>query len=105
MSEEVKYISKIKIEDNNYNIKDDNVREAVGYYEEDILVDLGLPSGTLWAKTNIGADSETDFGLYFAWGETEGYTNASSGKSFSWGDYKYGTFSSLTKYNDSDKLT
>lgn len=36
-------------------------------------VDLGLPSGTLWATMNVGAQSETDFGLYFAWGETEGY--------------------------------
>lgn len=37
-------------------------------------VDLGLPSGTLWAKMNVGAKSETDAGLYFAWGETQGYT-------------------------------
>ena len=106
MSEEVKYISKIRIEDNDYNIKDDNVREAVGYYEEEVLVDLGLPSGTLWAKTNIGADSETDFGLYFAWGETEGYPDAYSGKSFLWADYKYGTsYNNITKYNNSDGLT
>ena len=32
-------------------------------------VDLGLPSGTLWATMNVGADSITDNGLYFAWGE------------------------------------
>ena len=31
-------------------------------------VDLGLPSGTLWATCNIGADSPTDYGDYFAWG-------------------------------------
>lgn len=37
-------------------------------------VDLGLPSGTLWANMNVGANSETDNGLYFAWGETTGYT-------------------------------
>ena len=36
-------------------------------------VDLGLPSGRLWAKCNIGASSETDYGLYFAWGSTKGY--------------------------------
>ena len=35
-------------------------------------VDLGLPSGTLWAKCNVGAQNETDYGLYFAWGETTG---------------------------------
>ena len=34
-------------------------------------VDLGLPSGTLWATCNIGASSPEEFGGYFAWGETE----------------------------------
>ena len=33
-------------------------------------VDLGLPSGTLWATRNIGADKPEDYGDYFAWGET-----------------------------------
>ena len=33
-------------------------------------VDLGLPSGTLWATCNIGADSPEKFGDYYAWGET-----------------------------------
>lgn len=32
-------------------------------------VDLGLPSGTLWAKYNIGANSESQAGTYFYWGE------------------------------------
>ncbi len=66
-------------------------------------VDLGLPSGTLWAKCNIGAEKESDYGLYFAWGETVGYKDASSGKSFSWSDYKYcnGSYDTLTKYNTS----
>lgn len=34
-------------------------------------VDLGLPSGTLWATCNIGADSPEEYGDYLAWGETE----------------------------------
>ena len=34
-------------------------------------VDLGLPSGTLWATRNIGANSSEESGDYFAWGETE----------------------------------
>ena len=38
------------------------------------FVDLGLPSGTLWATCNVGATSPEQAGLYFAWGETEGYT-------------------------------
>ena len=33
-------------------------------------VDLGLPSGLKWAKCNIGATSETDYGDYFMWGST-----------------------------------
>lgn len=67
-------------------------------------VDLGLPSGTLWAKCNVGANSETDYGLYFAWGETEGYANAST-KAFSWSDYKFnpsGDGETFTKYNATD---
>lgn len=34
------------------------------------FVDLDLPSGTLWAKCNIGAPTETDYGDYFMWGST-----------------------------------
>ena len=34
------------------------------------FVDLGLPSGTLWAKCNIGASTETEYGDYFMWGST-----------------------------------
>lgn len=34
-------------------------------------VDLGLSSGTLWATKNLGANSITDIGDYYSWGETE----------------------------------
>lgn len=34
-------------------------------------VDLGLPSGTLWAKCNIGATEAEEYGYYFRWGMTE----------------------------------
>lgn len=57
-------------------------------------VDLGLPSGTLWADRNIGADSPEGYGDYFAWGET-------SPKSvYDWSTYKYckGSLSTMTKY-------
>ena len=37
------------------------------------FVDLGLPSGTLWATCNVGATSPEQAGLYFAFGETEGF--------------------------------
>lgn len=37
------------------------------------IVDLGLPSGTLWADKNIGANNIEDYGQYFMHGDTEGY--------------------------------
>ena len=42
-----------------------------------IAIDLGLPSGLKWAKMNIGATKETDYGKYFQWGDTVGYTDVS----------------------------
>jgi len=36
-------------------------------------VDLGLPSGLLWATCNVGATNPEDYGDYFAWGEIEPY--------------------------------
>ena len=66
------------------------------------FVDLGLPSGTKWATCNVGANSPEEFGLYFAWGETEGYEGITDEKQFSWEDYKLcgGSKSTLTKYNN-----
>ena len=58
-------------------------------------VDLGLTSGTLWAKCNVGAKSETDYGSYFQWGDTEDKRNADC----SWSTYKYGDGSNFSKYN------
>ena len=37
----------------------------------DDLVDMGLPSGTLWAKKNLGATAETGWGWYFSWGNID----------------------------------
>lgn len=58
-------------------------------------VDLALPSGLMWATMNVGAQKNTDFGTYFAWGET------SPKESYDWATYKYakGTYKTLTKYN------
>ena len=60
-------------------------------------VDLGLPSGLKWAKCNVGAEKETDYGFYFQWGDIEDRTDAEC----SWTTYKHcnGTETSLTKYN------
>ena len=66
------------------------------------FVDLGLPSGLLWAKNNVGASSSTDDGDYFAWGET------SPKSTYSWDTYKWGDDPSkyyYSKYNYSDGKT
>ena len=64
------------------------------------FIDLGLPSGLLWAETNIGAATAADDGDYYAWGET------TYKEDFDWDIYKYGTSSSdLTKYNAADGKT
>ena len=72
------------------------------------FVDLGLPSGLLWAETNIGAATAADDGNYYAWGET-------SPKSvYHWENYKYSEYenygyddypSTMTKYNSTDGKT
>ena len=59
---------------------------------------------------NIGANSVTDYGLYFQWGDTQGYTidqvgEGSGKKYFYWRDYKYSVDTSMTKYNSSDGKT
>lgn len=63
-------------------------------YDGHEYVDLGLPSGTLWATCNVGADTPEGYGDYFAWGETTPKTN------YVWSTYKYcnGSKDQLTKY-------
>lgn len=61
------------------------------------FVDLGLPSGLLWAETNVGASTPYADGDYYAWGETQTKSD------YSWSTYKWG--SKLTKYNSSDGKT
>lgn len=43
----------------------------VGEIDGHAYVDLGLPSGTLWATTNLGANNPWDYGDFFAWGDIE----------------------------------
>ena len=47
-------------------------------------VDLGLPSGTLWATCNVGANAPEEYGDYFAWGETQ------TKSIYDWSTYQYG---------------
>lgn len=65
-------------------------------------VDLGLPSGLKWANMNLGAQKAEDTGLFFPWGEIEGYTDADTvNRTFDFTTYKLanGDFNSLTKYS------
>lgn len=57
----------------------DDSNGTVGGHE---YVDLGLPSGTLWATCNVGATSPYEAGQYFAWGEVE------PREDFSWESYQ-----------------
>lgn len=66
---------------------------------DDKAVDLGLPSGVMWASKNLGAESAMGTGGYYAWGETSTKTD------YSWGTYAFGDQNSLTKYTSSDGLT
>ena len=69
-------------------------------------VDLGLPSGTLWATMNIGAFSLEDDGDFFSWGEVR------SKKIYSLSNYMLGKGDdndeeslTPTKYNDDPKYS
>jgi len=73
------------------------------------VVDLGLPSGTLWCKYNLDVNPnqltkpEDWYGKYYAWGELGGNkTNKDGIIYFYWSNYKFGKYD-LTKYcNDSE---
>lgn len=63
-------------------------------------VDLGLPSGLLWASCNVGATSPEQYGNYYAWGETQPKSE------YYWDTYIYCTvnnnqLATITKYNPS----
>ena len=66
-------------------------------------VDLGMPSGTLWATCNIGATNPEDIGNYYAWGELE------PKETYTWLNYIWNTPGSgtvtINKYNTDDNLT
>ena len=60
---------------------------------DDAWVDLGLPSGLLWASCNLGAEAPEVFGDYYAWAEIH------TKDSFVWANYRYGyDMHGLTKY-------
>ena len=63
-------------------------------------VDLGLPSGTLWATCNVGASKPTDYGQYFQWGDTQGYIATQIGKDKQFTDTDYKWFLGYSKSGD-----
>lgn len=83
------------------NSSDDNNPSANEDLDQGLkAVDLGLPSGTLWANRNVGADNTCDCGVYFAYGELQGKKN------YSWDTYKYANGARLTlkKYTDNEDI-
>lgn len=64
------------IEPSDSNIPDG----SIGGYD---YIDLGLPSGTLWAVYNIGANSPYEYGDYFGWGEV------TPKSSYTWENYSF----------------
>lgn len=75
----------------------------------DLVVDLGITVNgkkIKWAKYNLGADTETGFGDYLAWGELTGYNEGK--RYFSWSNYYFnpsGDGTTFTKYTGSDYST
>lgn len=80
-------------EDKSFTTNDVNISGTGTYLGHD-YIDLGLPSGTLWATCNVGATTPEGYGDYFAWGETQPKDN------YSWSTYRYcmGSENTLTKY-------
>ena len=71
------------------------------------VVDLGLPSGTLWSKYNLGVDpnqlsiASNWYGKYLMWGELEEKTDWDEQGTevlYEWDNYKFGKAFNLTKY-------
>ena len=94
----------VKLTDKQYAEYDVSQVELVTFV--DGYVDLGLPSGTLWATCNVGASSPEDFGEHFAWGETQPkqryawdtYFDTEDGKTFN----KYNNDGGLTELQSED---
>ncbi|MCQ2374381.1 MAG: hypothetical protein MJ069_00550 [Salinivirgaceae bacterium] len=81
LTSNTKYKYYTQIEYRNRTFKSDTLEFTTTNEPE--YVDFGLPSGTLWATTNVGALNPEDAGDYFAWGETEAKEN------YSWSTYKH----------------
>lgn len=97
-------------DDNTNNGNTNNGNNGTDATVPDGWVDLGLPSGLLWAEQNLKSSGTFDkTGCYIQWGETwQTMTTVGSTQYYNWGDYYYGTSTyqngtyvyTLYKYND-----
>lgn len=55
-------------------------------------VDLGLPSGTLWATRNVGANAPEDGGYHYRWDETVPVENYDENSEDFWPAYDYKSY-------------
>ena len=69
------------------------------------IVDLGLPSGTLWADRNVGANSPNDNGSLFAWGEINEKDDYTLDNYMFYTGIDKWKLRKYTKYNQSDNRT
>lgn len=104
----------------NVSLTKDNEKVWIKEKQHYEWIDLGLPSGTLWADRCVGAKEKDTYGLSFRWGETKGYittydytndkltifdTNGNVIDNFN--NYKFYDYDKnvMTKYNETDGLT
>lgn len=67
-------------------------------------IDLGLPSGLLWASCNLGANTPTEYGNYYAWAETRP-KSVYDGTTYIYGYFGASGLLAYLKYTPSDSLT
>lgn len=73
---------------------DDIDRISAMMFTNDDMVDMGLPSGTLWCKYNLGATTETASGWYFSWGNLDAHGKG-AGYDFSQANYNASAAASI----------
>lgn len=75
---DVESLTEVFYEESDTTLQGTNISGKVGEYA---YVDLGLESGVKWATFNVGAQKPSDYGEYFAWGETVSKTR------YGWDNY------------------
>ena len=78
------------------DVQNDSIVDNGGSHNGHDYIDLGLPSGIMWAACNLGASCPEEIGDYIAWGET------APKELYDWKSYRYGVFAGdhydMTKY-------